>query len=158
MDKGKKTGIIILSVLIAATLAFIWGNSAVGQTESAAESGKVYDTFARVFNAVFGEGVITHSIFRKMAHFSEYALLGVEIYSLLSLTQKIKPLAFLSCFQFGTYAAVIDESIQIFSKRGPQISDVLIDFCGYVFGASVFLVVFLIVKAIKRNRLPDKND
>lgn len=153
MSKGRKTGIIICSVLIAATLAFIWGNSAVSKAESAEESGKVYGVFAEFFNAIFGEGVITHKIFRKIAHFSEYALLGVEIYALISLTLGIRPLVVLSSFQFGLYAAVIDESIQILSERGALVSDVLLDFCGYAFGAALFLVVFLIVKAIKRNRL-----
>ena len=118
MSKGRKTGIIICSVLIAATLAFIWGNSAVSKAESAEESGKVYGVFAEFFNAIFGEGVITHKIFRKIAHFSEYALLGVEIYALISLTLGIRPLVVLSSFQFGLYAAVIDESIQILSEKG----------------------------------------
>ncbi len=152
MSKGRKTGIIILAVLIAATLAFIWGNSAVSKAESAEESGKVYGVFVEIFNALFGEGVITHDVFRKIAHFAEYALLGVEIYSLISLTLGIKPLVVLSSFQFGLYAAVIDESIQILSERGALVSDVLLDFCGYAFGACAFLAVVLVVMAIKRRK------
>ena len=153
MSKGRKTGIIICSVLIAATLAFIWGNSAVSKAASAEESGKIYGMFEGIFNAIFGEGVITHNVFRKIAHFSEYAVLGVEVYALISLTLGIKPLVVLSSFQFGLYAAVIDESIQILSERGSLVSDVLLDFCGYAFGAALFLIVFLVVKAINRNRL-----
>lgn len=153
LSKGRKTGIIICSVLIAATLAFIWGNSAVSKAESAEESGKIYGVFANFFNAIFGAGVITHNIFRKIAHFSEYALFGVEVYALISLTLGIKPLVVLSSLQFGLYVAVIDESIQILSERGSLVSDVLLDFCGYAFGAVIFLAVFLIIKTIKCNKL-----
>lgn len=157
MNKGKRIKITVWAVVIFLTLAFIWGNSAIGKEESATESGKVYGFFSGILNAVFGEGVITHGFFRKVAHFSEYALLALEVYMLIRLISEIKPLFLLNFLQVGLYVAVADEGIQVLSGRGPMVQDVLLDFCGYVFGAAVFTLIFYIVKAVKRNKLHNKN-
>lgn len=156
MGKGRKIKTAVWAAIIILTLAFIWGNSAIGKEESSSESGKIYGFFAGILNAVFGEGVITHGIFRKIAHFSEYALLAVEVYMLIRLIFEIKPLIILNFLQVGLYVAVADEGIQILSERGPAVQDVLLDFCGFSFGAVVFTLIFYIVKAIKRNKLRNK--
>ena len=46
--------------------------------------------------------------------------------------------------------AAIDETIQIFTERGPAVKDVMIDICGYALG---FMIVMLIKRYIgKKNK------
>ena len=44
--------------------------------------------------------------------------------------------------------AMIDETIQVFSKRGPRISDVMIDCMGGLFGFIVVMMIFLLYRKI----------
>lgn len=144
MSKTRKAIVIILSLLIAGTLAFIWGNSMASTENSEEASSGVFSVFSPLFDSVFGTGVITEKFFRKMAHFGEFFVLGVEIH-LLALTLKglnIKP--FLLSLPVGFAVGGIDEIIQIFSNRGAAVKDVFIDFAGFALAFTVFAVAALI--------------
>ena len=79
MQKAKKIKIIITSLLLGCTLLFIFVNSCLSKQTSGNESGALFELVKPIFDFIFGKGVITHQIFRKLAHFSEFALLGLEI-------------------------------------------------------------------------------
>ena len=80
-----------------------------------------------------------HKFVRKAAHFSEFALLGLLSACLLlfisSALRKLKLwLTLTAPAVFTLLYAISDEVHQIFSGRGPRVTDVLIDFSGAVCG------------------------
>ena len=78
-NKEKRTA---LTILVALTLAFIWGNSLM----PGAISGAISDWFGAVLSHIFGGQVDTvhgHGVLRKLAHGTEYLVLGVELCLLL---------------------------------------------------------------------------
>lgn len=93
-----------------------------------------------------------HHILRKLAHFTEYTILGMSMLSTW-LHSKVKN-------YFGKIGAAvcciciasIDETIQLFVPgRSGQVKDVLLDSCGAVFGICFILVLIKIING-KRNR------
>lgn len=152
MKKSRIFAIVIDSVLIVATLCFIWGNSILTKTQSSAGSGKLFLKFQPFFDRVFGEGVITHNIFRKIIHFYEFGLLGIEVFVLHALLGKIKPVNLIFILLYGLAVASIDEIIQIFSSRGPSVIDVVIDFCGYIFAVLVLTLFAIILRKIRKRK------
>lgn len=147
MSNKRKTFAVILSILIVFTLCFIFGNSLKTQSQSVVSSGGVFEKVKPFLSVIFGEGQITHSIFREFAHFAEFFVLGLEVallfFVVFTLTCKIKVFAHL----IGLIIAVIDESLQFLTDRGPEIIDVLIDFVGYL---SALLFIVLIITIVKR--------
>ena len=152
MERSKKIKIIVTAVLLGLTLSFIWINSCLTQDASGEESGNIYNLCLPILNFIFGEGVITHAIFRKLAHFSEFFLLGLESNYLYFLINGVKKERLAEVISAGLFVAVIDESIQILSKRGPAVVDVLIDYSGYILATAIFFCVIFIAKLIKERK------
>ena len=142
--------------LIIATLAFIWGNSCQPKQVSSQTSQGVYEKIEPILDATFGKGVITHAIFRKMAHSIEFMLLGTEVIAFTYLaTGKVYRYTH-NILALGLVVAVMDESIQILSRRGPSLTDVLIDMGGFIIALSLIylliLAIYLINKFIVRKK------
>ena len=155
-DNNKKIK-IILSVIIVLTLAFIWIHSSMGQEESGEESGFVYRLLCPFFEIFMGEGNVTEHFIRKLAHFTEFCALGTEVMLYLYMVLKLsKPLNMANSWVFGTMCALIDETIQIFSGRGPAIADVWLDSAGCFTGVIIITCVIIIYerKKDKKNRTP----
>jgi VanZ family protein len=151
MTKKRVVALSFLSVLLTATLIFIWGNSILTINKSSSVSNGLYKRIAPFFNLVFGEGVITHAVFRKLAHFCEFFILGVQI-NLLLITLKrgyLETLVF--SLTFGLFFAVVDETLQVLSHRGSSIIDVLIDFGGILLSTTIiFIINKILCKKIKK--------
>ena len=145
----RKISLIITIILTLGTLAFIWGSSMLPKTQSAEQSGGVFSVFKVVFDAIFGEGVITPEIFRKLAHGTEFLLLGVELNLLLYIIGKYNYKTICLPIITGFLVGIIDECIQILSDRGPMVTDALIDFGGVVVASLIFFIVWIIVKKVK---------
>ena len=141
----KKTIYIVLFCLI---LCFIWGNSLLSREVSGAISHFVADIFGGDQGAT-EEG---HHFVRKLAHFSEFAALGA-VFLLLTgeYTSDRAKRAFSVAF-VGAFVPLCDETIQIFSGRGPALTDVWIDAAGYLAGSlAVVLLGLLCLKRGKRD-------
>ncbi len=133
----KKT---VWGILLLLLLAFIWGNSLLSRETSAGESMKILELI-RPFLAFFlGEEQVTHHLVRKLAHFTEFAALGFVLYG--NVLCRARRLRELLCANIGFFIAFADETLQIFSGRGPQIQDVWLDFAGVVAGTLFALVLF----------------
>lgn len=129
MIRSKKR-LRLCTALLLCNLAFIWGNSLLpGQV-----SGALSDCVKEILDNLFSGGMPSQSgsgLLRKLAHFTEFAALGLLLCWLLGMLQK-SPLA---AFSLAAAAACIDETIQIFVPgRGPGIKDVCIDSCGAAAG------------------------
>lgn len=141
----------ILVIAIVLTLAFIWGNSLIDKEHSARESGFVMNLLTPILELVVGKGNVTEHLVRKLAHFCEFALLGAELEWFFCIrcsktdSETLTRGAFLLAVTHGMFSAVADETIQIFSGRGSQLKDVLLDSSGALFGALFALIVLTVV-------------
>ena len=129
MSSARKEQLrLFLRLLLIVTLCFIWGNSLLSRAESAALSGRLA-AWLRSIGIPVGEHFL-----RKLAHFTEFGILGCEITLLLRL-RGLKGLQNLFCSALAAlFAAAADETIQVFTGRSGQLSDVLLDFGGAMMG------------------------
>ena len=101
---------------------------------------------------------------RKIAHFLEHGIFGMLLFSLgiameseamgREKTLPLHPIRALFLINIGILVALIDETIQIFSKRGSSVKDIWLDIFGFVSIAAItYLTVFLIRIIRRRSRL-----
>ena len=120
----------LCAALLTAMLVFIWGNSLLPGEVSQAFSDWVKSVLAWLLpdsgSESSGSGLL-----RKIAHFTEFAALGVLLGWLMGMLQKRKLMP-LGC---GVMAACVDETIQYFVPgRSPALKDVAIDSLGVLTG------------------------
>ncbi|MDO4459046.1 MAG: VanZ family protein [Clostridia bacterium] len=144
---NRKT--LILNILIVLVLAFIWGNSLKSGEESGKDSSRVAQILQPVINLIIPEGIIeklgTEFIVRKLAHFSEFALLGFLLLLKADSMKMFSAKCILQAELTAFICAFLDESIQMFTGRGPMIRDVWIDsfgaFSGIIFAALIVIII-----------------
>ncbi len=146
MTARKKIAAIFLLSLIFATLAFIFIQSALPPETSSAESEAVGDIVEEIIPSDTPTGEYIQLNLRKIAHFVEFALLGFEVAVFIMLFVKRRIFICLS-YPFALITAFFDESIQMFSRRGPAIFDVWIDFFGFFTFASLTYAIFFVAGA-----------
>ncbi len=136
---------ILLIVVIAATVAFIFGNSVLPSDESLEQSDAIKDIIIEILPDDSPAESFVEQYIRKIAHFSEYGLLGIEIalYMIIFERRRLR-LAPISLV-FALVVAFFDESIQMFTERGPAIMDVWIDVGGFAFFSLITYALFALV-------------
>ena len=143
-------------ILIILTVLAIWMQSILPGDASSAESSKVLELLLPLWNGSGLGGLLPldeHLVRKVFGHFLEYFVLGMEVSFWAQ--SRVKQGAFngprlplfsrLTFFPtlaaFGLIVAGIDETIQIFSQdRGPSLSDVGLDFCGFLSGMLILSV------------------
>ena len=143
MTKNQKARLrLLLRLVLIATLCFIWSNSLVGKEGSA--------SLSRTVTAwLNGIGIpVTEHFVRKSAHFCEFGLLGCELILLFRLRSGVRFQDLCNAAFAALLSAVTDETIQIFSGRGSQVQDVVLDFSGALTG--ILLMSFIIQLIEKR--------
>lgn len=129
----------VFTVLAVVWLLVIWGQSLLPAAQSKGESGALLLFVQRVLPWM------TEHLLRKVAHFTEYAVLGALSFCAFRFSSRYALSAVLLC---GMAAALTDETIQLFVPgRSGQVSDVWLDFAGYL---CAVLVGLLIVKWKRR--------
>ena len=141
--KQKKALLIIIIV----TLAFIWGHSMMPPETSSLESKWVMKLVTPFLELFVGKGNVTEHLVRKLAHFCEFTLLGAELMLYFGMPERRMLLRTLN---LGLVAALLDETVQIFSGRGAAIPDVWLDFSGVLTGTLITLLGMLIGR--RRNK------
>lgn len=142
---SRKKQLWLLNLLILGLLCFIWGNSLMTAKESSGVSKGVLAWLGEFIP--FFAGGAHHGFLRKLAHFSEFFLLGV-----LSAAQRLKSEKLLTfgLVSFGLIAACIDETIQIFVLgRSSSLLDVWLDLSGFAAGVIAVAVWYAIAKKRK---------
>ena len=137
----KKLIIFLDGILIVLTLAVIFGNSIFSKEQSNEISREVFGFLSAFLDKVFGEGVITHAIIRKVAHFLQFFLLGLECSLLSIMIFNVSVKRFISLLPFGLIVSFVDEGIQILSQRGASIIDVAIDLVGYIVASGLLCLI-----------------
>ncbi len=138
---------LALMLLIIATTVFIFVQSMLPPSKSQAESDKVGDIIAEIIPPDTEAGDYVQKNIRKIAHFTEFFALGCEVALYVILFMPRIMWATLS-LPAALIIAFFDESIQMFSGRGPSISDVWIDFAGFLAASAIFYTVAVVVMLI----------
>lgn len=142
MRKVPGTILIICTIV---TLIFIWVQSVLPGDISSQQSGFVMGIVRPFLELFTGKGNVTEHLVRKLAHFTEFSVLGVEAGFIFGIYIRKRSLnawtALLKAVVSCALAAFIDETIQVFSGRGPAITDVWIDTAGALLGAAIVLLV-----------------
>ena len=132
----------VFTVLSVVWLLVIWGQSLLPAAQSKGESGALM---------LFVQNLLpwmTEHLLRKAAHFTEYAVLGALCFCAFRFSRRFYFPAVLLC---GLTAALTDETIQLFVPgRSGQISDVWLDFAGYLCAALVCLAIFRVKRKQSR--------
>lgn len=133
----------MLSILV---LLVIFTFSALPPNASSAQSGWLQGLMQNMLGLTMSERLV-----RKLAHFVEYAILGV--FSSLAWRQTDRSWrGAMLVLGLGMFAAFLDESIQIFSGRGPAIQDVWIDFSGLLAGFALVQLTSLIYSKLTNKK------
>lgn len=149
----KKNQKWILWILTLGWMLLIFMFSAQNGTESAELSGGITERIVRTFvrdfeqlSAARQERIMNNVSFavRKLAHYTEYLVLGVLLFSLVRAYRCSERTAFFISWGAGTLYAVSDEIHQMFSDgRSPQVRDVCIDSAGVLTGALLVWALFV---------------
>ncbi len=126
---------IVKLLLVLAMLGFIWGQSLLPGDLSQLESDRVLglvrpvvEVLQRVLAALGREYELAFLV-RKLAHFTEYAVLGVLMFVLF--LQPDGGGRYLLPMGLCLSSAAIDEGLQLLAvDRGPALRDVILDFTG----------------------------
>ena len=135
-------------VLIALNLALIWGNSVL--------PGGVSMELSDGFLALLGRSIpflarIGSMLIRKLAHFSEFACLGLLLGWLLSPEGGFR--GFAAPALLGTLAACVDETIQRFVPgRESSLIDVWIDIGGVCTGILLLHLGYCCIRRRKERK------
>ena len=102
----KSIGTALLLLAILAALAFIWGNSLDSAVESAVKSGRVRELLQPLLERLVGQGGVTDHLVRKLAHFTEFAVLGALLLLLTAAAFRVRLQSVVNCLFFLLLAAV----------------------------------------------------
>lgn len=153
-DSARRPTYLRWAVAFACWVAVIWGHSLIQGPQSTLESNFVVSIVRPLFElAGVHDPSLMSLIVRKVAHFSEYAVLGVLERGLLH-ARRIErgrqpfPAAFLVVL-----VPVADECLQLaVPGRSGRSTDVLIDLAGLVFGVALSWAVAR-VRSRRRKRV-----
>ncbi len=149
--------IVIVSIAIALTLWFIFSNSLTPSSKSLETSKEVFEQVKDPIEILVGKGKVTHGIFRKMAHFFEFFVLGLEVALLFTLIFGLKLKNLIWIFTVGIAIGIIDESLQNVSNRTASVTDVLIDVAGFSLAVIISYGIYYLTNVLKKLRQKNKD-
>lgn len=156
----ERNSIALTLLLVVAVMVMIYCFSAQTGAESGAMSGQITRWVLSIVVPGFEDlsldkqqslKDIAGLIIRKLAHFSEYALLGFSLMLHIRQIQKktVVRLPWLWSWAVGTLYAASDEFHQGFvAGRGPSVIDVMIDSSGVI--AGTLLLLWIIRRRTKK--------
>lgn len=131
-------------LLVILWMILIFTMSSFNSTESSNQSNFIVDIITNIFNITNIN--LLSLIIRKLAHFTEYFILGILIYNLIHSYNKKICIAIIICVLY----AISDEIHQLFVPgRSCQLLDILIDTMGSIVG--IYLLYF--IKKLQTNKL-----
>ena len=155
----KKTGLrmTLCVVCLLLILTFIWGNSLLPGTQSGALSDIIKELLRKLFPFLFsGSGSGGGGLLRKIAHFTEFSLLGACLGWLFGMLRSRWAEQIVSALLCGILVACIDETIQRFVPgRHGCLPDVGIDSAGVAAGILLFTAGYLIFTKTKPQYLEE---
>ncbi|MDE5868196.1 MAG: VanZ family protein [Anaeroplasmataceae bacterium] len=155
----KKSILILISLFWMGVIFYF---SSQNGTTSSGMSNRITQFIVRIFIPHFSDlkdqeqtRILTNIsyIVRKLAHYSEYAILGLFLFLAVSSFTKKQNYVFLISGFIGILYAITDEFHQSFvSDRTPMVKDVVIDSIGLI-TMIVFLGIIWNIKRMKKKRI-----
>ena len=147
---------IFFAILTLFTIVFIWGNSIIPAKVSRAISAAITEFFGGQVTVDTEDVIDDEFILRKLAHFSEFLLLGAELTLLYSLHEKSlkNKLRFLFCA--AMFFPLMDETIQLFNDRTSMVKDIWIDIAGFTVGCTLMLLVCTVLNHFRNKKKGDR--
>lgn len=151
---------VLAAILLLALYIVIFGFSAQDGEQSGSLSQLISEKCVEFINTISGRhwsrifmdrlaAYFEHPI-RKLAHFSEYACMGILVYTIWDQWLKRRKALYLLTFIWVFVSAAADEFHQYFVPgRYASFADVCLDTCGGVFGMCLCM---LAIKIIKKSR------
>lgn len=140
------------TLLLAANLALIWGNSMLPGSQSQELSDGFLQQFA-FLSAFLGEN--GPKLIRKAAHFAEFACLGFLLAGFFRARGRAPFLPGALC---GLLSACADETIQLFSPgRASGVTDVWLDFAGVLTGIFLLHFGYILWKKTRKSNNSEEN-
>ena len=131
MQKNK-----ISLLLVILWMIFIFVMSSFDASSSSNQSNFIVDIITSIIN-IKDTGLLS-LIIRKLAHFTEYFILGILVINLINKYDKKIIIAILLCIIYATS----DEIHQIFVPgRSCQITDIMIDSLGSILGIYLYKLI-----------------
>ncbi len=134
-------------------LAFIFGNSAAEGEDSGQLSLLVTQWLNGLLDSLHAPFDLSHHFVRKLAHFTEYSLLGASL-TVTARAWRSAPWRMgmvwlpLVC---GAVTAALDEWLQTFvPDRHGCVSDALLDFCGVLWAALAVSALFAYGRRVRK--------
>ncbi len=136
----------------AATVGFIWQQSTVPPVISAETSDAVSNIIVPIVGGPTSPvGSFVDRFIRKIAHFTEFAALG--FFAEMFFRGRHTPYRTLLLLLLGLAVGICDELLQIFTGRGAAVTDVLIDFSGYLFAVgATWLAATLLLRLYQKRK------
>ncbi len=150
----KRTFIILVGIV----LIFIWGHSMIPTDASTEESSGIMRILQGILDFLNIPVTLTEHTVRKLAHFTEHAVAGMVLSAFLypklsnSQSRRDRIDSIVLPLTAGFFVGFIDETIQIFSGRGPMIEDVWIDFGGIFLGVLFVTLITDLKRHFARRR------
>lgn len=159
---------IILPILYVLVLGFIFGNSLQTGEQSAETSSKVVQTVQAVAQVVAPQSAIAtatgedyvrlHEHIRILAHFAEFAALGV-LTCCCCLVYKLKRRYYFIGLSSLAIIPIVDEILQSFTvNRATEFFDFAIDFSGGCVGFGLTLACFYGILWLLKKRNEQRNE
>ena len=150
---------ILLIVGLIGTLLFTFTQSLLPPDESSEMSDGVLGFLETIISPDTPIGAFVHENVRKIAHFVEYMTLGIftslyVVFFMPGVDSKPKErIRFvIYSFAFAPLVGLFDETLQIFSGRGPAILDVWIDTAGFFSSAAIVYAVYYFNASLKSRK------
>jgi len=141
MNTSKKQKLLLLLFIL--TLIFIFVQSLLPGSVSEEESGSVLNFLRPVLCLFLKDEWVTMNFIRKLAHFTEYAVLSLETGFLFANSDSHEKIHRSSAFlTMGLFSAFLDETLQLFTDaRSGEVRDIWIDLMGFIAGGLTVLLL-----------------
>lgn len=141
--------IIIYSILVILTMSYIFSNSFQSSEVSNGRSGTIVEFISSIINNKIPKETL-NIIIRKLAHGTEFAILGIFLGLLTrEISKKLGHVMISFPLLVSLCTAVADEFIQSFNNRSESINDILIDFGGAIYGLLFISLILFLTKKLR---------
>jgi len=155
MKRIKVIQTVVFMILTLLVVCFIFRNSLKNIAQSKEQSSQIVELLEPILAPVFNGSEEKMDVFvRKAAHFVEFSMLGFCLGGFADgLCRHFwkRVMLFLPLFLLLA-VAVTDELLQSFNDRGSMVSDVVLDFCGGLFGLAALCVLFGLIRVLMKRR------
>ncbi len=142
---------VFLLSLIVFNLIFIYAQSMLPPEKSSDQSDKVGEIVGEIIPPDTKPGQFVQLNLRKIAHFVEFFMLGITL-SLYVSVFHFDGIHIALSYPMALFLAFIDESIQLFTDRGPSVKDVWLDFLGFVASSVIFYTGCMVINVLLKKR------